>query len=281
MKSIKTTRHVSIDSISLNKLKETLNQNIEIQKSKVKVFNIHDKVSALSISGDDKYLAVGTYEGSILVYNLKTSLLKKNFDKVHSKVVQTIHFLADNMTIISGSTDSQIKIFKIINNQGDCELITSFSVGANLQIYQIKATRDNKYLLVATDRATVKVFDIASQSLHHTFDLIGCNIVYSLAISGDSRYFCTGTDDQSIRVFDFEKRRMIKEIKRAHDKAVLCLAMSPDNTYVISGSDDKSIRIHDIRNYSMVTTFNNAHDDPVTSVKVSENGKFVVSSSKD
>ncbi len=78
---------------------------------------IHDDVTQITTSGDDKFLFLSTELGYILVYDLKTyEILSKHYIKLHS-CITALEFDTEKELLIIGTEDGDILFYNIYEGQ--------------------------------------------------------------------------------------------------------------------------------------------------------------------
>ena len=87
----------------------------------VKTFNVHsDYVNSVAFSGDSKWMASGSLDKTVKLYDMKTKTLVKSFND-HSKSVRSVAFSPDGKWMASGSDDFTVKLYEIIKSGDDLE----------------------------------------------------------------------------------------------------------------------------------------------------------------
>lgn len=143
----------------------------------------------------------------------------------------------DNRYILSASGDQSIKVTDLTANsyrfkevhEGNLMLILGLICLLGY-IKSVVVSRDNKYIISASEDNSIKMFDMITKKQVHHFkeahegkrfflyfvwhflDEITCVIV-----SRDNRYIISGSDDNTIKVFDMSTKTEVHHITEVHD----------------------------------------------------------------
>jgi len=103
--------------ISIDKNSKAIIWNIYSGKVIERLNGIHDDVTQLTISKDDKFLFLGTKLGYVLVYDLNSyELLSERFIKINSPIT-SMWFDDDNEHLILGTQDGFLMYYYIYENE--------------------------------------------------------------------------------------------------------------------------------------------------------------------
>ncbi|KAI9869334.1 MAG: hypothetical protein M1813_000123 [Trichoglossum hirsutum] len=138
---------------------------------------------------------------------------------------------------------------------------------------------DGRYLATGAEDKLLRVWDIESKAIKHTFKGHEQDI-YSLDFASNG-YIASGSGDRTVRVWDNNARQQVLTLQIEDE--VSSVAISPDNRYVTAGVLDKSVRVWDITTGHLVGRFEGyeGHKDSVYSVSFAPNGRDVISGSLD
>ena len=149
--------------------------------------------------------------------------------------------------------------------------------GHEFTIWSVVVTQDGRHVVSGGQDATVRLWDIQTGKLVHTF--IGHEgPVYGLAATSDGRrIFSVSNRDSSVRVWDVEAGTALNTLK-PNSLHTLAIAITPDDCYIITGGDDGKDRVWDIGHSAMVRIREQGAG--VFSIAVSPDGTHLVSGSK-
>ena len=173
-------------------------------------------IRTLSLEGDD-FLFQGiiaiTPDGtkmvsgskSLIVWDMKTGTILKTI--TGHKSVNAVVITSDGKQIVSGSTDSTIKIWDIETGKNINTLI-----GHHSSIRAIAITPDGKNIVSASQDTTLKVWDLQTGEC-----LCTCiehqKSVSVLAIHPDGDKVISGDDDKRLIIWNLKNGQLLREIK--------------------------------------------------------------------
>ena len=208
-------------------------------------------ISAMALSPDGRYLAVGSINGHISVWRVadKTLLLTLYG---HNRLVWALTFSPDSTMLASGGYDKTIKLWTIEGErdvQGRC---LKTLTGHTKWIRSLAFSVDGSRLASSGDDEIARVWDVREGTcLHMLRGHSGC--VWSVAISSDGSRLISAGDDAQVRIWDMREGTCLHVLHR-HSGAVMSLACQPMGTMFASGGEDGSIHIWDILSGRHITT---------------------------
>jgi WD40 repeat protein/tRNA A-37 threonylcarbamoyl transferase component Bud32 len=229
-----------------------------------------DRVYGVAVSPDGKYIASGSRDKTIKVWNAATGAELMTL-RGHNEGVGPVSFSPDGKQIVSGSHDKTVKIW-------------DWTTGAELRTLQAqhegfitdsRFSPDGKHILSWGGDNTIKVWD--AETGQELAALRAGESVYGLsaaAFSPDSKRIVSANTDKIVRVWDWttDDEPMIL---RGHDDIILSTAFSPDGKRIVSGSIDETIKIWDAENGTEVMTIDTGSR--VLMVGFSPDGKQIIS----
>jgi WD40 repeat protein len=124
----------------------------------------------------------------------------------------------------------------------------------------------------------LKIWDVASGEVVHTFGGRATNFLQSVAFSPDGAQVVSGHIDGAVKLWEVASGRLIRTLW--HAKSVDAVGFSRDGTKLLSGSADTTVKLWDAATGQLVRTFE-GHSSSVRSVAFSPDEMRVISGSYD
>jgi tricorn protease-like protein len=243
------------------------------------------KITALSVSPDNKLIAVGDSRGRVHLWNVGHNQ-KKYKVKRHSGKVAALSFCPGSNTLASAGDDEKIHILNAMaGNEVAC------LKGHNDTINSIAFTSNGRHLISASNDLTIRWWDVnvarQKKAIQASADKLIC-----MALSLDGSVAALSTVDIHIDLRRGRGRRDVRHIRvidtvtgeeirvlEGHKKDVTTLAFHPDKRFLASGSVDNTIRIWDVQKGDIVTFLE--QNDDIACVDFSEDGQWFGALSQD
>ncbi|MEM7772097.1 MAG: serine/threonine-protein kinase [Cyanobacteria bacterium P01_A01_bin.37] len=233
----------------------------------------------------------------------------------HDEDVKELVLSSDQQLLASGSDDTQVILWDMVNRQmkflltGHKNSVNALaftpndqyiaSAGGDLYIKiwntetgtEVKTltghtqsvndlifTSDGERLISASADATIRVWNWRSGE--EVMTLSGHEgFVNTIALSPDERALVSGATDNTIRIWDVATGEETGQLL-GHTSFVNAVAISPDGQWVSSASADATIKLWNPNTGREIRTLD-AHDSYVNALLFSPDGRFILSSSAD
>jgi len=253
--------------------------------------DVYNAFHSAAYSYDGNKLAVGTMNGSALIYD--TSDYSKEPIKIHNG--DTIHynllFTVDNNYLILGGfngcvenpynpVDSSVaepNYFRVFNAQTGA-LYKEVYVGSDPLSFDL--SNDGKLLALTTTSNGVFIFNTSDWSEYAHFNTNHGYTVNYCRFSPDDKLLVSSDIFSNINVWDVEAKSYRNSMNTLNESSVRKFAFSPDGKYIVTTSNDTAARIYDIesgRCVSVLGGFNGL----IREVGYSPNGEYIVIASYD
>jgi WD40 repeat protein len=138
----------------------------------------------------------------------------------------------------------------------------------------------NNLLAVASNKKTIKLWDLSTQKVTNTIQPNDSASTFSLTISRDGRLLAFGEKNtNAITVWDLANNKS-KATLKGHENEVHALAFSPDGNLLASASNDMTVKLWDLSSLKEITTLR-GHTGQVWRIAFSPDGKLVASGGED
>ena len=269
----------------------TADETPAMKRPNLGVVNVHDgAVTVLAYSADGKYLASGSEDAMVFVWNvpnhtrLHTVALGGGLG--HTDMISALAFSRDNIYLASASVDKLIIIWTVENGQ-EYKRITAED--NSLTTDSLAYTPDDKYLVVGTENGTLQLWEKEEkeeknepvQTLHGN-----SGAVTFIIFSSDGRLMATGGTDRVCCIWDTTSLLAGEPPTKlqGHNGMVCAAAFSPSSIEgiqrIVTASYDGSSRIWNALTGDLLIT-SHGHNGQVYTVAFSPDGKRVASGSND
>ncbi|MBS7644753.1 hypothetical protein KEJ44_01745 [Candidatus Bathyarchaeota archaeon] len=224
-------------------------------------------VTALSISSDGKYAAVGNKDGAIyLLDREKGTELWKYFVW---EGINAISISSDGAYVAVGGNNRIVYLFD--RELSGRSYIWRCPLGA--AVLDVTISGDGKYLAAGSFDHRVYFFDAEKPTPLWSYQTGGS--VRSIDISEDGNFLAAGSDDGYLYIFDKEYtgNKFISRFKAAGP--IRSVSISSNGYFVAAGGSDSYIYFQDRMRDEDTYTWRHRLDSKVISVSISSDGEYI------
>jgi WD40 repeat protein/energy-coupling factor transporter ATP-binding protein EcfA2 len=237
---------------------------------------------SLALSNDERFLAAGTNEGNILLWDLNERDPLPRVLRGHTFIITHLCFSQVTGELASSSADGSVRIWNpakgsepgmLIEQNGSRMTTVCFSPDGNVlswanekgaikamhlksmmvapfvvqpsgaSVYALAFSNDGNVLASGDANGTIRLWE-AGRSYHPSISLIGhLSRVSELKFNPDSKTLGSCSYDGSIRLWNFRSVEEPPVVMDDYDFWITCMDFATDGKSLISGSADKTIRI--------------------------------------
>ncbi|XP_054160813.1 serine-threonine kinase receptor-associated protein-like [Oppia nitens] len=190
-------------------------------------------VKTVDFSNDDKFLATGSNDKLIRIYDLNKIDSDPMTINGHTSSIRHVLFTNNSQLLISASEDKTVRFW----DKNTKEEIKKLEF--NTIPYSIELSRDSKMLSICYGN-NVMFYDMESMSQLKEFKIP--THVLSATLHPDKSVFVCGGEDFKMYKYDYNSGSELESFK-GHFGGVHCVRFSPDGELYASGSEDGTLRL--------------------------------------
>jgi eukaryotic-like serine/threonine-protein kinase len=250
-----------------------------------------DSVASVTWSPEGQYIASGSADSSIQVWNANTGEISWTYrtdqQNKFMTVVKPVVWSPDGRSIAASFDVSESPIMQVWDaNIGNTKFFYYEEGDTTFRVKSLAWSPDSKHIATGSDDQAVRVWtaitvtnDAVLLSYWHDPAKVYGFDVDTVAWSPDGKYIASGGEDRIVQISDATTGKIILTCT-GHTASVNSLAWSPDGKYIVSASNDQTAQIWDAATGDMVWAYS-GHTDSVNSVAWSPDSKYVASGSDD
>ncbi|KAK1323674.1 hypothetical protein QJS10_CPA02g01496 [Acorus calamus] len=215
-----------------------------------------DSISAVAFSADGQFLASGSLDGLVQVWDTYSGNLKCKLEGP-GEGIEWIKWHPKGHVVLAGSEDYSVWMWNTDNNAYK----TFFGHGSLVTCGDF--TPDGKTICTGSDDVSLRIWSPKSgETIHvvrgHPYHTEGLTC---MAITSDSTVAITGSKDGSVHMVNIKTGKVINSLA-AHTDSVECIGLSPSRPWAATGGMDGKLIIWDLQHSSPRGTCN--HDEGVS-----------------
>lgn len=164
-----------------------------------------DGLTSVTISPDGRYIATGSLDRVVRLWDAETSILIASFEG-HTDSVYSVAFSPDGKTLASGSLDKTIKLWDVTAAGSARGCKTTLNGHQNF-VLSVAYSQDGKWIISGSKDRTVQFWD--AQNYKQSAVLKGhSNSVISVAINPKESVFATGSGDSLAKLWSYSVKKI-------------------------------------------------------------------------
>jgi WD40 repeat protein len=198
-------------------------------------FRAPDTVTAVALSSDGKRLAIGMWNGSVLLRKA-VGTGKELLLRAHEENVTSLVFGSGGIVLATASGDDRCKLWQA---ERGMPLLT-LDPGGDYDITSVALSAGGKWLMLGDGENTVRLFEAATGEEAHA--LQGHDEAISAVAFLGEKHAASGSWDDTIRIWNLATGKKEK-VLRGHTDDVISLSASADGTCLVSAGADATVRV--------------------------------------
>lgn len=236
------------------------------QAPQLKINSGHaDMVNSVCFSPDDKYIASGSSDKTVKLWDVSTYKELKTFTA--NDEITSVMFSPDGKYLYCTCRYNGAVRFEISTGK-------AFELSKWSSHFTIP-TKDDRSIIVdqlATEGSQIALIDSKSGEIRK-FPVGHLDYIWCASLSPDGRYVASGSGDKTVKLWDMATGAEIRTFRGHHDK-VGFVNFSPDGRFIVSGSQTDTIRIWEVSSGRNVLAI--GHSPIANSVCFSPDGRYIV-----
>ncbi len=230
------------------------------------------EVLAVAVAPDGSWLASGSYDGTVRIWDLATGRERAVLSG-HTREVAAVAVAPDGSWLASGGRDRMVRIWDTATGLERAALS-----GHASDVTAVAVASDGSWLASGGPDGTVRIWDLATGRQRvvlsgHT------DWVEAVAVAPDGSWLASGGRDGTVRIWDTATGRQ-RTVLSGHADWVAAVAVAPDGSWLASGGRDRMVRIWDTVTGQERAVLS-GHTGRVAAAAVAPDGSWLASGSRD
>ena len=216
-------------------------------------------VNIEAFSPDGQILALGTYDGSVQLWQVSEGTLLRTLEENGSEV-ECVAFSPDGQILASGSHDGNVQLWQV----SDGTLLRTLEGNPDFQRTSVAFSPDGQTLASASYDGSVQLWQVSDGTLLHNLDVNGS----SVAFSPDLRVMASGSYDGTVRLWRVPNGTLRRTLK-GDTEIINSLTFSPDGQTLASSPEGAPVQLWRVSNGTLLRTL----EDSARSISFSPDGQ--------
>ncbi|CAE6472789.1 unnamed protein product [Rhizoctonia solani] len=238
-----------------------------------------DLVTSITISPDGLYIASGSCDATIRIWNAQSGALVTGPIKAHRDRVASVAFSPDSTRIVSAGVFDALHVWLVQNGE---LLVSTTPTGEDPDCVQTAVfSTDGSRIISCDGNRVVCSWD------SHTGSLISRRIakhaasIDSVSLSPNGSRFASASVDGTICVWDTEFQHIVLGPLKKRGGDIIQVAFSPNDLYIASSANDSRMHIWDATTGESIATLFEGYGVSIRSFVFSPDSSRIVSSTNE
>jgi len=236
-----------------------------------------DVVLCVAISADDQFIASGSADNTVRLWNTKTGEPIGEPLKGHGGTINAVTFSCDGQWLASASDDETVGLWALAGNQPP----TLRELRCEHRSLSVSFSSNGQLLAVGDSWGYVTLWDPTTHGDHTSSAKMQDNEhdVTSICFSPDDSRIAAASESSDIYVWNVETKSLLQTLE-GHEGYVHAVAYSADGGRLASGGSDHTVRLWDASTGEAFAVLY-GHSTFVRSVAFMPDGRSFVSGAED
>lgn len=235
----------------------------------------NDKVRAIAVSPDGKWVATAGDDRIILLYDATSLKPVPIVFEGHIRPVWSLAFSPDSRLLASAGEDGIVRLWDVENGVSAVEL-----AGHRGEVWSVAFSADGRTLASAGTDQAVHLWDLTAEPPESRLLNGHTDTIWTVSFSPDGQYLASGDATEQIRLWNLENLDDVSVLE-GQQNWVLTTDFSADSTLLASSGPDRDIVLWDVANRQQLGKFSSGHTDWVRRVVFAPQGNILATASQD
>jgi len=241
-----------------------------------KLHTTHDAITSCHFSADDRLLAVGTQDGSIVVYDVMHSKDLEVISAHQNGPCRCVRMSHDGQQILSCGADAKVVLWDWRNHK-PLRIYSGHFISVSCCDMALQGTR----LVSGDSHGMMCVFDKETGKTEQTLPLAHQKGIISVSMSADGSTVASVGNDGKVSIWHVDLGSELMSLAAAIESAPLCCAFSPDDSKLAITESNGNITIWNVVAGCQWYMIPGAHKGPATFTAWSLNSRNLITSGVD